>query len=816
MKPSIVQDGSILAEVAVESLADDLPLSARRIKMSSCTHCNPTPQDPALDPVCQMQVDPATAEARTYEGNKYYFCCSDCAEAFLKNPTQYLNNSAPLRKHRETPDHPVSTTAIYTCPMHPEVKKVGPGNCPACGMALEPMEASLEDLPNLELLDFTRRLKWGVCLSAPLLILEMGEMLLGKSFHIESLTPFLNWIQLALAAPVVLWVGLPLFQRGWASIRTWNLNMFTLIALGTGVAFIYSLTATLFPELFPDIFRGHDGRVGIYFEASAVIVTLVILGQVLELRARSQTGSAIQSLLKLTPKTARRLTKSDHEEDVELKEIQPGDRIRVRPGEQVPVDGMVLSGQSNVDESMLSGEAMPVPKNKDDRVNAGTTNQLGTFIMEAKGIGKDTLLSQIVRSVTEAQRSRAPIQRLADRVASYFVPTVILASIITGGVWLMFGPAPSAAYAIVNAVAVLIVACPCALGLATPMSIMVGTGRGALLGVLFRDAASLETLEQVDTLVLDKTGTITEGKPRLLSVRPSSGFSESEILRYAAILEKGSEHPLASAVLTGVNDRGIFHLPNPEKFESITGQGLRGRIEGRRVALGNFELMKAELSSMPEGFNDEAAPLRTEGQTVLYLAVEGIPAGVLGIADPIKASSVDAIRLLRKAGLRVIMLTGDHEETARVVGSKVEIQEVIANVRPEGKIEVIRRLQQEGHKVAMAGDGINDAPALAQAEVGIAMGTGTDIAMQSAGITLVKGDLLGIVRARILSQETIRNIRQNLILAFGYNILGIPIAAGVLYPFFGLLLSPMIASAAMSLSSVSVISNALRLRRVGI
>lgn len=755
-----------------------------------------------------MDVDPAEADKYTYHGKDYFFCSFQCLKEFQENPDAYLNESIKAKSASSVPKD-----AVFTCPMHPEIKQIGPGNCPICGMALEPLEASLDDGPNPELVDFSHRLKWAAGFTIPLLVLAMGETFLAHIFS-DFTGNLFNWVQLLFASPVVLWAGCLFFQRGWSSIKTRNLNMFTLIALGTGVAFLYSLVGTLAPGVFPVAFRGPDGRVGVYFEAAAVIVTLVLLGQVLELRARGQTSIAIKSLLKLAPKTARLVQEDGIEKDVGLENVHPGDKLRVRPGEQIPVDGVIISGRSNIDESMITGESIPVEKNTNDAVTGGTTNQTGSFVMVAKSVGKDTLLSQIVRMVTEAQRSRAPIQRLADVVASYFVPAVILVSVITAIVWTLFGPQPSIAYAIVNAVAVLIIACPCALGLATPMSIMIGTGQGAQAGVLIRDAAVLETLEKVDTLVLDKTGTITEGKPKLLNVKIFPGFSESIVLKFAAALEKGSEHPLASAVLAGASQKGIFGVVDPENFESITGQGVRGRVEGRRAALGNGQLMATESGSFLPAFKEMSSELRGEGQTVLYLSIDGIPAGVLSVADPIKETSLEALKLLRKAGFRLVMLTGDHADTAKAVAQKLGLTEIIANVRPDEKIEVIKRLQKEGRKVAMAGDGVNDAPALAQADVGIAMGSGSDIAMQSAGVTLIKGDLRGIVRARNLSRATLRNIRQNLLLAFVYNILGVPIAAGVLYPAFGLLLSPMIASAAMSLSSVSVIGNALRLRNV--
>lgn len=767
----------------------------------------------AKDPVCGMTVEVDDAHSFFHEGKSYYFCSKGCLKEFQENPSEYLDEALQEKRKAEASQHN-SKDATYTCPMHPEIKQVGPGTCPICGMALEPVEISLEEEANPELVDFARRLKWSVAFTLPLLFLAMGEMI-SDSVRTWAHRGFMNWIQLALASPVVLWAGFPLFHRGWVSLKTRKLNMFTLIALGTGVAFAYSVLATLAPGLFPEAFRGHGGQVGVYFEAAAVIVTLVLLGQVLELRARGQTSSAIKSLLRLAPKSARIVRADGSEEDIPLEEVHAGDRLRVRPGEQVPVDGIVISGKSSIDESMLTGEPIPVEKSTADTVTGGTTNQTGTFIMEAKSVGKNTILSQIVRMVTEAQRSRAPIQRLADLAASYFVPSVIGVSVLTAIVWGAFGPAPAMTYALVNAVAVLIIACPCALGLATPMSIMVGTGRGAQAGVLIRDAEALETMEQVDTLVLDKTGTITEGRPKLISLKTLSGFTDQDVLHFAASLEKGSEHPLASAVIAGAASRGVATQSVVQDFDSITGQGVLGKVDGRMVLLGNQALMKAKQVDASL-FESAANAFRDEGQTALLVAIDGKPAGVLGVADPIKETTAEALAALRESGLRLVMLTGDHATTAQAVAKNLGLSEVIADVRPEQKIEVIKKLQAQGRKVAMAGDGVNDAPALATAHVGIAMGTGTDIAMQSAGITLMKGDLRGIVRARHLSRATLKNIRQNLFFAFIYNLLGVPVAAGVLYPVFGLLLSPMIASAAMSLSSVSVIGNALRLRKARI
>jgi Cu+-exporting ATPase len=778
---------------------------------NDCCHGSQNKVTQKKDPVCGMVVDPSDSEGDCiHDGVTYYFCCEGCLEAFKENPAEYLDETVKAFKAAMLPQD-----AIYTCPMDPEVKQKGPGSCPICGMALEPLEVSLEmDAPNPELTDFTKRLKWSVAFSLPLLILAMGEMIPGNPFHEWLPGNLMNWVQLVLSAPVVIWVGYPLFHRGWFSIRTRNLNMFTLIALGAGVAFLFSILATVVPGIFPEAFQSH-GRVHVYFEAASVIVTLVLLGQVLELRARGQTSSAIKSLLKLAPKTARIVRANGEEEDIDLSEVKAGDKLRVRPGEQIPVDGIVLSGGSSVDESMLTGEPIPVEKTEGSSVTAGTTNQTGGFIIEARSVGKDTLLSQIVRMVSEAQRSRAPIQSLADRVSSWFVPLVVVSAIISAIIWTVFGPDPAYSYALVNAVAVLIIACPCALGLATPMSIMVGTGRGAQAGVLIRSAESLERLEKVDTLVLDKTGTLTEGKPKLVTVKSISSSTESEILGISAALEKGSEHPLAQAVIQGALDRKVSSLPAIAHFESITGMGVRGEAHGKKVLLGNAKLFESERVEVTQ-LKEIAEDLRKDGQTVIFLAIDGKPAGLLGVTDPIKESALQALEKLRADGLRLVMLTGDHEGTAQAVAKKIGIEEVYSDVLPSQKNEIIKKLQSQGRKVAMAGDGVNDAPALAQADVGIAMGTGADIAVQSAGITLIRGDLRGLVRARKLSHATMKNIRQNLFFAFVYNALGVPLAAGALYPVFGILLSPMIASAAMSLSSVSVIGNALRLRKVSL
>jgi Cu+-exporting ATPase len=708
------------------------------------------------------------------------------------------------------PGPPPADTRIYTCPMHPEVRQVGPGTCPRCGMALEPVTATAEAEANPELADMTRRFWTSLALTIPLVALAMGEMVVPATADLLS-PAALQWIQLGLAAPVVLWGGWPFFVRGWQSIGHASLNMFTLIALGTATAFGYSVFAVLGPDALPHAMR-HGDAVPVYFEAAAVIVTLVLLGQVLELRARSATSGAIRALLNLAPPTARRITPDGTDEEIPLAHVHPGDRLRVRPGERVPVDGAVLEGASAVDEAMITGEPIPAEKTAGSRVTGGTVNGTGGFVMRAERVGTDTLLAQIVRMVGEAQRSRAPIQRLADVVSSWFVPAVVLIAAITAFVWGLRGPEPRMAYALVNAVAVLIIACPCALGLATPMSIMVGTGRGAQAGVLIRNAEALEAMERVDTLVVDKTGTLTEGKPRLVTVAAVDGFAETDVLALAAGLERGSEHPLAAAVLAGAAERRVSPAPI-EGFRSVTGQGVVGRAAGRRVALGNVKLLAAEKIDAAV-ISERAEALRREGQTVVYLAIDGSLAGLVGVADPIKASTPEAIRLLKGEGLRVVMLTGDSRTTADAVARTLGLDDVIAEVQPADKVAVVKRLQAEGRTVAMAGDGVNDAPALAQAQVGIAMGTGTDVAMESASVTLVKGDLRGIVRARRLSRATMRNIRENLWWAFVYNALGVPIAAGVLYPAFGIFLSPIFASAAMALSSVSVIANALRLRRV--
>jgi len=804
---------------------------------------------PQVDPVCGMLVVPAEAAGRhEHAGKTYYFCNPHCLEEFRSDPERYLASpeapalgghigATPAESVRpqggphtcpmhpevrqdgpgacpdcgmslESAAPPVRTE--YVCPMHPEVVRAEPGACPICGMALEPRTVTTGQEESAELRDMTRRFRVALALTAPLFVLAMADMVPSRPLH-GLLAPRLRgFLELALATPVVLWAGWPFFERMWASF-TRRLNMFTLIGLGTGAAYLYSAVAVLFPSLFPDSFRGHDGELGLYFEAASVITVLVLLGQVLELRARSRTGSAIRALLGLSPKTARLVAADGTETDVPLERVRMGDRLRVRPGEKIPVDGVVLEGRSAVDEAMISGEPIPVEKDPGDRVTGATINGTGTLLVRAERVGSDTMLAQIVRMVGEAQRSRAPIQRLADVVSSYFVPGVVVASALTFVAWGLLGPEPRLAHALVNAVAVLIIACPCALGLATPMSVMVGVGRGATAGVLVKDAAALETLEKVDTLLVDKTGTLTEGRPRVVTV---VGEDEREVLRLAAGLERGSEHPLAAAVVAAAEGRGIA-LPPATAFGSITGKGVTGTIEGRAVALGNRALLD-ELGIEAAALVARADPLRKDGQTVVFLAAGGKAIGMIGVADPVKESAPEAIRLLKAEGLRIVMITGDNPKTADAVARRLDLDGVEAEVLPDQKAETVKRLQREGRIVAMAGDGINDAPALAQADVGIAMGTGTDVAMESADITLVKGDLRGIVRARRLSRATMRNIRQNLFFAFVYNSLGVPLAAGVLYPLFGLLLSPMIAAAAMSLSSVSVITNALRLRHAEI
>ena len=756
------------------------------------------------DPVCGMTVEPHTAKYQSqYETKTWYFCSARCQSKFDEKPEQYLGG----QRHQESPATP---GMIYTCPMHPEIRQQGPGDCPICGMALEPEQVNLDDGPSEELTDMTRRFWIGLIMALPVLILEMGSHIIGLD---RLIAPQLsNWIQLVLATPVVAWCGWPFFVRGWKSIVSRNLNMFTLISIGTGVALIYSLVATLMPQIFPDAFRQADGSVAVYFEAAAVIVVLVLLGQVLELRAREKTSGAIKALLDLAPATARKLDDEGGESDVSLDEVKVGDRLRVRPGDKVPLDGEVLEGNSNVDESLVTGEPLAVSKRSGDQVIGGSINQQGSFIMRADKVGRDTMLSQIVQMVANAQRSRAPIQGLADKVAGWFVPVVIVIAVIAFIVWSFFGPAPPMAFGLIAAVSVLIIACPCALGLATPMSIMVGVGRGAQSGVLIRDAEALERMEKVDTVVVDKTGTLTEGKPQVTKLVAANGLSEADLMRFAGGIEKGSEHPLAHAILEKAKAMDL-KLPDAEGFDSPNGKGVTGSIDGQRVLLGNRLLMEAESVDTAD-FENEADTLRRDGATVIFAAVAGKVAGLLAIADPIKETTQAAILALQKEGIRVVMLTGDNRTSAEAVARKLNIDEVEAEVLPEDKGKIIQRLKDEGRIVVMAGDGVNDAPALATADVGIAMGTGTDVAIESAGITLLRGDLMGIVEARRLSLATMRNIRQNLFFALVYNAAGVPIAAGILYPFFGILLSPIFAAAAMSLSSVSVIMNALRLRLV--
>ena len=771
-----------------------------------------TAHAPALDPVCGMTVDPdRAAGAYEYKGQTYYFCSTHCLHRFRDNPESFLNKTAPqpigiTRQPKPAPGQK------YTCPMHPEIIRDAPGSCPICGMALEPLTVSLEDEKNPELIDMTRRFWVAVVLSIPVFVLGMSDLI--PSQPVQQLIPMrtLAWVQLALATPVVLWAGWPFFVRAWQSIVNRSLNMFTLIGLGVAVAYLFSLIAVILPGIFPPSFRDHHGNVPVYFEAAAVITTLVLLGQVLELRARSQTGLAIKALLGLSPKTARRINHDGNEEDVPLGHVHVGDRLRVRPGEKIPVDGLVLEGSSSVDESMISGEPIPVEKGSMDRVVGGTVNGTGAFVMRAERVGSETLLAQIVQMVADAQRSRAQIQRLADVVSGYFVPAVVVIAVITFIVWSLWGPEPRMAYGLVNAVAVLIIACPCALGLATPMSIMVATGKAAMNGVLFKNAEAIEVMRKVDTLVVDKTGTLTEGKPKLQSVVTNDGFDEANLLRLAASLERNSEHPLASAIVLGARERGV-KLIDATRFDSLTGKGVVGEVDGRRVALGNRSLLD-EFRIASKELIEKAEALRAGGQTIMFVIVDEKPVGLIGVADPIKETTPDAVLQLHAEGIRIVMLTGDSRTTAEAVARELDIDEVVAEVLPNQKVEVVKKYQDAGRIVAMAGDGINDAPALAQAHVGIAMGTGTDVAMKSADVTLVKGDLRGIVRARSLSRATMSNIKQNLFFAFIYNTIGVPIAAGVLYPFFGLLLSPMIAAAAMSFSSVSVIANALRLRRI--
>jgi Cu+-exporting ATPase len=757
----------------------------------------------AKDPVCGMTVQRADAQHfHRHEGRGYYFCSAGCKQKFEAAPENYLGERQP--------EPPAPKGTKYTCPMHPEIVRDGPGSCPLCGMALEPMGVPTgEEGPNPELVDFTRRFWVSAALSVPLLLITMGPMLglpvrdwLGERTAV--------WLELALATPVVLWAALPFFHRGWQSVLNRSPNMWTLISIGVGAAYLYSVVATLFPDIFPHQFRGHGGAVPVYFEAAAVIVALVFLGQVLELKARERTGSAIRALLDLAPKTARRIGADGAETDVPLDAVQAGDLLRVRPGESVPVDGVVEDGRSSVDESMLTGEPLPVEKGKGDALTGGTLNRNGTLVMRAEKVGADTMLSRIVEMVAKAQRSRAPIQGLADRVSYYFVPAVVLVAVLAFVAWSLFGPQPSLVYAIVAAVSVLIIACPCALGLATPMSIMTATGRGAQAGVLVKDAEALERLSKVDTLIVDKTGTLTEGRPRLTDVVAAEGFDETELLSLAAGLEQGSEHPLAEAIVEGARERGAA-VEKATEFDSVTGKGVKGSVGGRAVALGNAAMMR-DIDADVAILSGEADRLRADGRTAMFVAVDGKAAGIVAVADPIKANAADAIRALHDSGLKIVMATGDNAVTAKAVAAKLGIDEVRADMTPEAKHRLVEELCGRGAGVAMAGDGVNDAPALAAADVGIAMGTGADVALESAGITLLKGDISGIVRARRLARATLRNIRQNLFFAFVYNVVGVPIAAGVLYPVFGTLLSPMLAAAAMSLSSVSVIGNALRLR----
>ena len=754
------------------------------------------------DPVCGMDVDPATAKHKAdYEGAPYFFCSVGCREKFVAQPQRYMKQK-PLPAHAD-----IGAGTIYTCPMHPQIRQAGPGNCPICGMALEPETPVVETGPSAELIDMTRRFWIGLVLAIPVFVLEMGAHVLNLHWLPQQTS---NWVQFALATPVVVWAGWPFFERGWQSLVSRNLNMFTLIAMGTGVAWLYSVVATFAPQLFPPAFRNHDGSVPIYFEAAAVITVLVLLGQVLELRAREQTGGAIRALLDLAPKTARRVAADGNEQDIGLEQVAVGDRLRVRPGEKVPVDGELIEGRSSVDESMVTGESMPVTKIVGTKLIGGTINQTGGFVMRADKIGRDTMLAQIVKMVANAQRSRAPIQRLADQVSGWFVPLVIGVAGLAFLAWSIWGPEPRMTFGLIAAVSVLIIACPCALGLATPMSIMVGVGRGAQSGVLIKNAEALERFEKIDTLVIDKTGTLTEGKPRVTAIVPMAGIEENELLRLAASLERGSEHPLAAAIVAAAEERRL-PLHEVQDFDSPVGKGVTGIVDGKKIVIGNRRFFK-EIGVDTDAMEHQADALRVDGATAVFVAIDGRAAGILGIADPIKPSTHEAVRALRADGIRVVMLTGDNKTTAEAVARHLGITEVEAEILPEDKSKVVERLRREGRVVAMAGDGVNDAPALAAADIGIAMGTGTDVAIESAGVTLLKGDLQGIAQARRLSAATMRNIRQNLLFAFIYNAAGVPIAAGALYPFFGILLSPIIAAAAMALSSVSVISNSLRLR----
>ena len=756
------------------------------------------------DPVCGMTVDPLkTAHKAEHDGEAYFFCSAGCSAKFIADPAKYLK---PEPRQAEK----VPAGAIYTCPMHPQIRQIGPGSCPICGMALEPVTVTADAPPNHELADMSRRFWIGLALTLPVFVLEMGSHI--PALGLDRLVPphISTWVQFALSTPVVLWAGWPFFVRGWASVVNRSLNMFSLIALGTGASYLYSLVAAFAPGVFPAGFHEMGGMVPVYFEPAAVIVVLLLLGQVLELRARDQTGGAIRALLKLAPKTALRVRPGADDQEIPLDQVHVGDMLRVRPGSGVPVDGVVTDGKSAVDESMVTGESMPAAKEAGAKLIGGTVNGTGSLVMRADKIGSDTMLARIVQMVAEAQRSRAPIQRMADLVASYFVPAVLAAAVLAFIAWAVWGPAPALSYALIAAVSVLIIACPCALGLATPMSIGVGVGKGAGAGVLIKSAEALERMEKVDTLVVDKTGTLTEGRPKVTAVVPAGGFAKIDVLTMAASLERSSEHPLAAAIVTASRERGLA-IQDPTDFASVTGKGVSGKVGGRLVALGNKALMD-DLGIPFADLNGQADDLRSKGATALFMAVDGKPGAIIAIADPIKASTPAALEKLRAEGIRIVMLTGDNARTAEAVGRTLGIEEVHGDVLPEDKHRIVRQLKSEGRTVAMAGDGVNDAPALAEADVGIAMGTGTEVAIQSAGITLVKGDLMGIARARALSRMTMRNIRQNLVFAFAYNVIGIPVAAGVLYPAFGILLSPIVAALAMSLSSVSVIVNALRLR----
>src|SRR5262245_25562962 len=758
------------------------------------------------DPVCGMTVDPYKTKYKAVNGGRsWYFCSAGCRDKFMTLPEKYLS---PEQQKTE----PVPAGTIYTCPMHPQIRQAGPGFCPICGMALEPVEVSEGSGPSPELLDMTRRFWIGLALTLPVLALEMGGHL--TNLHMLLGQRLTNWLQLIFATPVVLWAGWPFFVRGWASVRARSLNMFTLIAMGTGVAWAYSIVATTFPDLFPSAFRGMDGAVPVYFEAAAVITVLVLLGQVLELKAREQTSGAIRALLNLAPKRARRIGPDGNDQEVSLAEVVVGDRLRVRPGESIPVDGEILDGRSNIDESMVTGESMPLTKGIGDKVMGGTMNQSGSFIMRADRVGRDTMLARIVQMVAEAQRSRAPIQRLADQVSGWFVPLVIAAALLAFIAWSVWGPEPRMTYGLIAAVSVLIIACPCALGLATPMSIMVSVGRGAQAGVLIKNAEALERFEKVDTIVVDKTGTLTEGRPRVVALRAASPFAENDVLRLAGSLERASQHPLGAAIVNAAKERNLS-LADVQDFDAPVGKGVTGNVEGRQLVIGNARMLN-EAGIDVGALAADAQALRQEGATAMFIAIDGKAAGVIAVADPIKSTTPGAVAALKAEGIRVVMLTGDNATTAMAVAAKLGITEVEAEVLPEDKSEVVKHLRARGRVVAMAGDGVNDAPALAAADVGVAMGTGTDVAMESAGVTLVKGDLNGIVRTRRLSAATMSNIRQNLFFAFIYNAAGVPVAAGVLYPVLGILLSPIIAAAAMALSSVSVIGNALRLRTVSL